>query len=161
MTGALESTTGLLECARNGQRLALVPQMALQLSAGNRLRVTPLWTIHRTTRTRGTMSGQRVRTELAITMRTPAQSLSTVLVAMQGHSAAQHSCPTLALAVNRLGSAATGMLLQSLAAELRVAEFADSAALGARKGQMIGHHDAWDLSPALVGTGDRVVFADV
>lgn len=107
------------------------------------------------------MSGKSVRTELAVTMRAPSQALRAVLVAMHGHTTTQHSGSTFTLAVDGLLCADAVMLLQSLSAELRVAELTDGPALRARERQVVGHHDAWDLGAALIWTSDRVVLADI
>lgn len=107
------------------------------------------------------MGGQGVCTELAVAVWAAAKAFGTVLVAMQRHPTTQNSSTALALAVDGLLRAHAIVLLQSLATELGIAELADGPALRAGEGQVIGHHDAWDLGAALVRTRHCVVLADV
>jgi len=158
---ALEAASRLLEAAGDGQRLALIPQMGLQLTPGNRTRITSLGAGQRSPGALGRMQRQCVRRELPLAVGTASESLGAVLGLVKGHPAAQDPLAALGLAVNRLLAAAAVVLLQSGAGEFALAELATGSPHRAGVLQVIGHHDPWDLGSALVGTLGGIVFAGV
>lgn len=161
MARSLEPASGVLEGARDGQGLALIPQVGVQICPSHRTRVTPLRTRNRTPRASGTVSRQRIGAELPAAVRTPAQPLGAVFGTVDGHATAHDTRSALGLAVHRLRAARSGVLLQPQSGELDVAKLADGTAQNAGEGQMIRHHDARNLRAALVRARDRIMLAGV